>query len=178
MARAVHAAGYTAACCTLAAIAAAKATFWRRAGRIGTPASTPLPRLAQRCDRIVVGGLSLGAVLALHLAAQRPKEVHGLRSMRPPSGMTAGPFPGTLPAAAGGLHAHRRPLSLHEREPYGIRDERIRAHLVAAMLSGDSSEAGLVGTPGPALRELWRLVARSARTAFDHRAHFAGARPQ
>ena len=34
--------------------------------------------LRKDCDTIVVGGLSMGAVLALHLAAKRPDEVLGL----------------------------------------------------------------------------------------------------
>ena len=35
-------------------------------------------RLKQHCDVIVAGGLSMGAILALHLAHRRPSDVHGL----------------------------------------------------------------------------------------------------
>jgi alpha-beta hydrolase superfamily lysophospholipase len=33
--------------------------------------------LKERSDVIIVGGLSAGVLLALHLAAERPREVHG-----------------------------------------------------------------------------------------------------
>lgn len=161
VARAVHAAGHTALCCTLAGHCGSEAdllaTRWQD---WYASVDAAFQQLSQRCDRVVVGGLSLGAILALHLAARRPKEVRGLALYAP-----------TLWYDGWSIPWYRFLLKLAvytpigtryrflEREPYGIRDERIRAHLVAAMLSGDSSEAGLVGTPGPALRELWRLVA-------------------
>ena len=45
-----------------------------------------------------------------------------------------------------------------EREPYGIKDERVRRLVLQAMNSGDSGLAGVLRTPPQALRELWRLV--------------------
>src|SRR5262245_13375843 len=35
-------------------------------------------RLKARCDAVIVGGLSVGSILALHLAAARPDTVAGL----------------------------------------------------------------------------------------------------
>src|SRR5215510_1072952 len=40
-------------------------------------------RMRAECDTVIAGGLSMGAVLALHLAAQRPGEVHGLTLFAP-----------------------------------------------------------------------------------------------
>ena len=40
-------------------------------------------RLRQTCDRVIVGGLSMGAILALHLAAERPNDVHGTALFAP-----------------------------------------------------------------------------------------------
>lgn len=162
VARAVHAAGHTAACCTLAGHCGTEsdlmATRWQD---WYASVDAAFQRLSERCDRVVVGGLSLGAVLALHLAAQHPRQVHGLALYAPTLWYDGWSIPWyrflLRLAVYTPIGARYRFM---ERAPYGIRDERIRAHLVAAMFSGDSSEAGLAGTPGPALRELWRLVAK------------------
>jgi carboxylesterase len=54
------------------------------------------------------------------------------------------------------------PLGRHyrfvEKEPYGIKDKRLRARIVASMQSGNSAEAGILGTPAESVREFWRLV--------------------
>ena len=44
-----------------------------------------------------------------------------------------------------------------EEPPYGLRDERLRAQVSAAMLSGDSAAAGLPGNPWHALAEMRAL---------------------
>ncbi|MDQ0349663.1 alpha/beta hydrolase [Ancylobacter vacuolatus] len=162
VARAVHAAGHTALCCTLAGHCGSEsdllATRWQD---WSASVDAAYQRLSQRCDRIVVGGLSLGAVLALHLAAERPRQVHGLALYAPTlwyDGWSIPWYRFLLRLAVYTPFGAR--YRFMEREPYGIRDERIRAHLVAAMNSGDSSAAGLAGTPGPAVRELLRLVAK------------------
>ncbi|MDE2422553.1 MAG: alpha/beta hydrolase, partial [Gammaproteobacteria bacterium] len=41
--------------------------------------------------------------------------------------------------------------------PYGLKDERLRARVVASMFSGDSASAGLAGNPWPALAEMLTL---------------------
>ncbi|MCT7085185.1 hypothetical protein, partial [Salmonella enterica] len=51
-----------------------------------------------------------------------------------------------------GIGKHRM---VHEGEPYGIRDERLRAQISGAMLSGDSAAAGLPGNPWPSLGEMY-----------------------
>jgi carboxylesterase len=50
-----------------------------------------------------------------------------------------------------------------EQPPYGIRDERLRAQVSAAMLGGDSAAAGLPGNPWYSLAELYGLAARVRR---------------
>ena len=39
--------------------------------------------IAQRCDTLIVGGISAGSMLALRLAALRPERVHGLMLFSP-----------------------------------------------------------------------------------------------
>jgi carboxylesterase len=46
-----------------------------------------------------------------------------------------------------------------EQPPYGIRDERLRAQVSAAMLGGDSAAAGLPGNPWYSLAEMYGLAA-------------------
>jgi len=118
-------------------------------------------RYAQELDHLFVAGLSMGAVLALKLAADRPDLVKGVgvygATFRYDGWATPWysklsfmlPLIGRL-----GLGKHRM---VHENEPYGLRDERIRAQVSAQMLGGDSAAAGLHGNPWPSLAEFYRL---------------------
>jgi len=104
-------------------------------------------RLAKECDIVIVGGLSAGAILALHSAALHPNDVHG-----------------TV------LFAYSRLFALvtqrwcadlfwfSEREPFGIKDKRVRALMMNAIQSGDSSQAGQLSNPGGVMLELRWLV--------------------
>jgi carboxylesterase len=117
--------------------------------------------LRGRVDRLYVAGLSMGALLALRLAAVRPDWVDGVGVF----GATfrydgwsigwAGRFSFLLPLFKRlGIGRHR---SFIEQPPYGIRDEHLRAQVSAAMFSGDSAAAGLPGNPWPALAEMVEL---------------------
>jgi carboxylesterase len=105
-------------------------------------------RLKEHCDIIIAGGLSMGSILALHLAHQRPDEVHGLALYAPTLKLDGW----AMPWYSFVLRVVRPtpiPLELKiaEHEPYGIKDERLRAFVVNSMMSGDSSEAGVFSTP-------------------------------
>jgi carboxylesterase len=105
-------------------------------------------RLKQHCDVIVAGGLSMGAILALHLAHRRPSDVHGLVLYAPTLKLDGW----SMPWYSVFLRLVRPTgikfeFNLPEHEPYGIKDERLRAFVVGSMLSGDSSEAGVFSTP-------------------------------
>lgn len=120
--------------------------------------------LRQECDTVVVGGLSMGAVLALHLAAKRPDEVHGLALYAPTLWYDGWAMPwyrfllGFGMKSPLGRWVVRRFYSFVETEPYGIKDPTIRAVVVAAMQSGDSTLAGVLTTPGDAVIQLYRLA--------------------
>jgi carboxylesterase len=55
----------------------------RRATEMATAAEEALDELAGRCQRVVVGALSFGGALALHLAATRPSQVLGVVTVNP-----------------------------------------------------------------------------------------------
>ena len=123
-------------------------------------------RLLQQVDTLFVGGLSMGALLALKLAADHPSEVAGVGVY----GATFRYDGWSIPWLA--RLAFMLPLlkklgvarnrSFFEQPPYGLRDERLRAQISAAMLSGDSTIAGLPGNPWDSLADLY-LLARQVR---------------
>jgi len=142
-------AGHTVYCCQLA-------------GHCGTPeelrrstwqewcasVAAAHDRLKQHCDIIFAGGLSMGGILALHLAQSRPEAVHGLLLLAPTLKLDGW----SMPWYSRVLHYVRpTPIRLEfdlaEREPYGLKDERVRSLVVSSMQSGDSGEAGIFSTP-------------------------------
>jgi carboxylesterase len=105
-------------------------------------------RLRERCDIVLAGGLSMGGILALRLAQQRPDDVHGLLLYAPTLKLDGWAMP---------WHSHflrylkptpiRLEFDLPERDPYGLKDERVRALVVSSMQSGDAGQAGVFSTP-------------------------------
>jgi carboxylesterase len=115
--------------------------------------------LRKTCERVIVGGLSMGAVLALHLAAERPDEVHGTALFAPTLKLDGWSVPWY--SVLFNLVRNRRMADLvtfYEREPYGIKDPRVRGLVMAALNSGDSSKAGQFSNPGRVMLELRWLV--------------------
>jgi carboxylesterase len=117
-------------------------------------------RLRETCDVIVAGGLSMGGILALQLAQKRPEAVHGLLLYAPTLALDGWSMPWysrALPYVRGlptGLD-----FELAEREPYGLKDERVRALVLSSMQSGDSGQAGVFNTPMRSFAQFNKLVA-------------------
>jgi carboxylesterase len=115
--------------------------------------------LAKTCDTVIVGGLSMGSVLALHLAAQRPEQVHGLALYAPALKLDGwgvpwyGRFFGLVTQK---WFADLIPFA--ERDPYGIKDPRVRSLVTLAIQSGDSSQAGQLANPGRCMLEMRWMV--------------------
>jgi carboxylesterase len=144
-------AGFTVYCCQLAGHCGTPDEL-RRSHRDEWRASVLAAHdlLSRRCSTVLAGGLSMGALLALDLAHTRPADVHGLLLLAPSLRLDGWAMPWT----SRHILPHVRPLPfwrsniyLKEREPYGLKDERIRALVVKTMLSGDSSTAGVFSTP-------------------------------
>ena len=124
-------------------------------------------RLRGRVDRLFVGGLSMGALLSLKLAAERPQQVAGVGVYGATFRYDGWSIPWSarlsflLPLVKKlGLGRDR---AFEEQPPYGLRDERLRAQVAAAMRSGDSTVAGLLGNPWHALADLYQLSANVRR---------------
>lgn len=120
-----------------------------------------LDRMKPLCDTIIIGGLSMGAIMALHVATRRPDDIHGLALYAPTLWYDGWSIPwySFLLKILIDTPIGRR-FRFVEREPYGIKDERIRKMIVTAMGAGNSAEAGLLGTPSGAVRQMWHLIAK------------------
>lgn len=160
IARYIADAGATVYCCQLAGhcgtAADLAATRWQD---WYASADEALAKLEANCDRIIVGGLSMGAILAARLATCEPERVCGVIMLAPTLWYDGWSIPwySFLLKWFINTPAGRR-YHFVATEPYGVKDERIRRILVKALMSGESIDAGLLATPSLALRELWRLV--------------------
>jgi carboxylesterase len=118
-------------------------------------------RLREHCSTIVVGGLSMGAILALHHAVQYSDEVSALALYAPSLWLDGWGIPWysyLFKLITQRWLAQMFPFA--ERDPWGIKDLRIRALIVQAIKSGDSSQAGVAALPGSLMLELRWLVQR------------------
>jgi carboxylesterase len=152
--------GFTVSCCKLAGHCGTEedliATGWRD---WVASVELALDALSEKCDIVLVGGLSMGAILALHVAAKRPGKVSGLLLYAPTlwyDGFSVPWYAFLLKWLINTPIGQR--YRFEERQPYGIKDERIRKFIMRAMGQGKSAEAGLASTPSQSLQQLWELV--------------------
>jgi carboxylesterase len=116
-------------------------------------------RLRAACDTVVVGGLSMGAILGIHHAAKHPADVAALALYAPCIWLDGWAMPWY--SQLSGLFLSKRfadRFSFVERHPWGVKDPRTREIVKQAMNSGDASQAGVAALPGGQLVELRRLV--------------------
>ncbi len=152
-------AGYTVHCPQLAghcaSDAALKATTWQD---WVASAERGLQELSERCDTVVVGGLSTGAVIALLLAARFPEKVSGLALYSPTLWLNGRHIP--WHARLFRLVRHRALADLF-RFPapleFGIKDARLREFIKTA-LAAPGAPIVPFSTPGIAVLERQRLV--------------------
>jgi carboxylesterase len=118
-----------------------------------------LTEMRKTCDTVIVGGLSAGALLSLHLAANRPDDVQGVACYAPTLWLNGWGVPWY--ARLFRLVRHKWAANLiqfTECEPYGIKDKRLREMVIEALHSGDPSQAGMYSTPGGPMLEFRWLV--------------------
>jgi carboxylesterase len=123
-----------------------------------------LRELRERCNRVFVSGLSMGALMALKLAADHPDSVNGVATLSATffyDGWNVPQFRQRflLPIA---LYTPIRYLySWHEPAPYGIKDDRLR-NIISAVYASDEAQMpatyGYSEFPGVTIRETFRLI--------------------
>jgi carboxylesterase len=127
--------------------------------------------LAQECDRVIIAGLSMGAILAMIIASRNDK-VAGV-----------GLLSATLKYDGNGASKYAPLLPLvdyfpflgrwcywTEQPPYGLKDPRLQKMITRQLekaASGESSDYGLFRTYACSLRELDRMV-KYCRSAAPH----------
>jgi carboxylesterase len=122
-------------------------------------AEDALVELRKTCDLVIVGGLSMGAVLALRLAAEHPDTVNGATLFAPTfkfDGWSMPWYARLFELVNDNWTADK--FLFTEREPYGIKNVRFREFVMNAIHSDDSSQAGLPGTPGRSLLQFRYLT--------------------
>ena len=159
-AKGLNKAGYTVACCQLAGHCGTEkdllSTTWQDWFK---SVERALIDLKSRCDIVFTGGLSMGAMMALHAAAKHPDKIDGVLCFAPTIWYDGFSLPWTRLLLRPLYYTPiGKYLRFVEREPYGLKDERVRAAVVKAMFSGDSSEAGILGTPAPSISQFWTMM--------------------
>jgi carboxylesterase len=131
------------------------ATYWQSWYATVTDAHE---RMKRECDTIIVGGLSMGAVLALHHAAQNPRDVHGVVALAPLLNLDGWGVPWY--ARLFRIVRQRWTAGLFtfpETGSYGIKDERMREFVAKTVATGGAAEAARLSKPGVSMLELQRL---------------------
>ena len=120
--------------------------------------------LTRQCDTIFVSGLSMGALLALKLAADHPDRVQAVATLSATFFYDGWNVPYLrqrflLPLA---IYSPLRYFwSYHEPPPYGIKDDRIRNMIAAVYQNSNLSlpeKYGYSEFPGVTIRETFRLI--------------------
>ena len=110
--------------------------------------------------QVAVGGLCMGATLALQVAAQRPREVAAVIALSVTlwhDGWALPWYTAFLPLAALAPFSLRARFYHREGPPYGVKDERMRAWIAREMNNTQSSMAGAATLTFASLLEARRL---------------------
>ena len=150
-------------CSTLAELKQTRWTDWYNS------LETALDDLRTRCNTVFVSGLSMGALLALKLAADHPDLIAGAATLSATFFYDGWNVPRLgqrflLPLVI--YSPLRFFLSYHEPSPYGIKDDRIRTMIDAVyrgQCEGSPEMYGYSEFPGVTIRETFRLIAAAKR---------------
>jgi len=147
VAQGLHKAGYTVYSCQLSGHCGTTQDLiesnWKDWIADVTQAFTKL----SHCSHIFVAGLSAGSLLALYLAEHLSHRVSGALLFSPTLVLNGWAMPWYMPY----LHYLRPSMQfmevmMPEREPHGLKDERIRK-LVVNSMQANSTDAGVFETP-------------------------------
>ena len=130
-------------------------------------AEAALDEIRKDCDTVIVGGLCLGSIIGLHLAAKHPDKVQGVALFSPTLWINGWAMPWYTKLFS--LVRSRWMANLMEfpdAESLGIKCPRVREFVRAALAASDGSDLGTVGTPGAMVLEHRRMVA-AAKKVLD-----------
>lgn len=122
-------------------------------------AEQSLVELRKECDTVIVGGLCLGSILGIHLAANHPDKVDGVALFSPTFWINGWAMPWYTKLfslvqsrwVAGFMH-------FPDAESLGIKCPRVRDFVKTALSSMEGSAAGTEGVPGQMVLEHRRMV--------------------
>lgn len=120
--------------------------------------------LSQKCDTVLVGGLSMGSLLAARLAAEKAEKVRGLMLFAPimwPNGWTIPWHFNFFKLVTMRWFADLFRFTL--RHPYGIKDERVRRAVIDSLSADGRSTRDIFSRGGGVVLELRRLAANVSR---------------
>lgn len=124
-----------------------------------------LDQATRQCDVLYVGGLSAGATLALRLAIERPSHIQGLLLLAPTLSVNGWAIPNTMKLF--NLVQARwlaRRFNFEERQPFGLKDERVRSMVVDGLKREFAhTDVNVFRVNGVALLELRRLASAVRR---------------
>lgn len=115
--------------------------------------------LKEKCDSIMVGGMSAGGMLALRLAAEKGEAIQSVMLFAPtlwPNGWSI-PWYSSLFKLVREKYTARL-FHFRQREPYGIKDERIRNFVLDSFNSDNRPIEDLLGRSGSTLFQFRRMV--------------------
>jgi carboxylesterase len=137
-------------------LASGLAHDWRRWRAAGADViNTQVPGDAP----VILGGLCMGGILAAALALQAPERIAGLVLMSPSFDFDGwGLSPVRYLRHIGYWSGLDRFFSVAEREPYGVKNARIREWIVRELHERSQSAAGPARVPLRALREAERMM--------------------
>lgn len=158
-------AGYTVHCPTLAGHGGTRQdivnTTWQDWYE---SAEAALNEIRKDCDTVIVGGLCLGSIIGLHLAANNRDKVQGVALFSPTLWINGWAMPWYTKFFS--LVRTRWMANLMEfpdAASLGIKCPRVREFVRAALAASDGSDLGTVGTPGAMLLEHRRLVSAAKK---------------
>ena len=124
---------------------------WYRSAR-----AAPI-ELRKECDTVIVGGLCMGAILGLHLAARQPDKVQGVALFSPTLWINGWAMPWYM-KLFNLVHSRRfaKLMTFPDAESLGIKCPRVR-QFVKAALDG-TQDYGNAGVPATMVLEHRRMV--------------------
>ncbi|HXF53411.1 MAG TPA: alpha/beta fold hydrolase [Hyphomicrobiaceae bacterium] len=125
-------------------------------------AEAALDELRKECDTVIVGGLCLGSILGLHLAADHPKKVQGVALFSPTLWLNGWAMP-WYTRLFNLVHWRwvANLMQFPDLDTLGIKCPRVREFVRAALASADDTAAlGTIGTPAAmVLEHRWMVKA-------------------